>query len=127
MKGASQIAPFGVRLPDDLKAKIQDSAKLNGRSMNAEIVNILEEAMDNALSDDFDAETLKVIHLYEEKIKAMEDYITVQKQAYELAMEQIALLKDLIKKSTGFDLQEHFNKVVDYKAINDKYNDKQNK
>ncbi|MBF7978129.1 Arc family DNA-binding protein [Rahnella sp. LAC-M12] len=42
MKGASQIAPFGLRMPEELKDKISESAKTNGRSMNAEIVSILE-------------------------------------------------------------------------------------
>lgn len=44
MKGASQIAPLGVRIPDDLKERIQKQAKENGRSTNAEIVQILENS-----------------------------------------------------------------------------------
>lgn len=44
MKGASQIAPLGVRLPEDLKAKVQHRANENGRSMNAEIVSIIEKS-----------------------------------------------------------------------------------
>ncbi|EPF6064385.1 Arc family DNA-binding protein [Enterobacter cloacae] len=45
MKGASLIAPFGLRMPEDLKEKIALRAKNNGRSMNAEIVQILQEAV----------------------------------------------------------------------------------
>lgn len=45
MKGASNIAPLGVRLPDDLKIKIQERARKNGRSMNSEIVQILQDAI----------------------------------------------------------------------------------
>ena len=45
MKGASHIAPLGVRLPEDLKTKLQERAKRNGRSMNSEIVQILEDAL----------------------------------------------------------------------------------
>ena len=45
MKGASNIAPLGVRLPDDLKIKIQERARKNGRSMNSEIVQILHDAI----------------------------------------------------------------------------------
>jgi plasmid stability protein len=41
MKGASLIAPLGVRIPDELKSKIQEQAKENGRSMNAEILTFL--------------------------------------------------------------------------------------
>ena len=39
------IAPYGVRMPADLKDKLQDMAKRNGRSLNSEIVRILEEYM----------------------------------------------------------------------------------
>lgn len=43
MKGASQIAPFGLRMPEDLKDAIAERAKKNGRSMNSEIIHILED------------------------------------------------------------------------------------
>lgn len=46
MKGASLIAPFGLRMPEELKEKISERAKSNGRSMNAEIVQILQDALD---------------------------------------------------------------------------------
>lgn len=42
MKGMRNIAPMGVRIPDDLKEKVSLQAKENGRSMNAEIVSIIE-------------------------------------------------------------------------------------
>lgn len=45
MKGASLIAPFGLRMPEELKEKIAERAKSNGRSMNAEIVQILEDTV----------------------------------------------------------------------------------
>lgn len=38
MKGASQIAPFGLRMPEDLKEVISERAARNGRSMNSEII-----------------------------------------------------------------------------------------
>lgn len=37
------IAPFGLRMPGDLKRRIEYSAQMNRRSMNAEIVAALEE------------------------------------------------------------------------------------
>ncbi|EBJ4781928.1 Arc family DNA-binding protein [Salmonella enterica] len=46
MKGASLIAPFGLRMPEELKEKIAERAKNNGRSMNAEIVQILQDAIE---------------------------------------------------------------------------------
>jgi hypothetical protein len=33
-----QIPPFGLRLPSDLKLRVQEAAAANNRSMNAEIV-----------------------------------------------------------------------------------------
>lgn len=45
MKGMRNIAPFGLRMPDDLREDIQQRAKRNGRSMNSEIVQILEDAL----------------------------------------------------------------------------------
>lgn len=52
MKGASQIAPFGLRIPDELKEKIQARARQNGRSMNSEIVQILLDAVDGPPAED---------------------------------------------------------------------------
>ncbi len=50
MKGASQIAPFGLRMPEELKEAIAERAKRNGRSMNAEIVQILSDVIEDVLS-----------------------------------------------------------------------------
>ncbi|RSM31727.1 hypothetical protein C5B78_04515 [Aeromonas salmonicida] len=42
----SNIAPFGVRMPPDLKKRLEASAKKNSRSLNAEVVYWLQQAMD---------------------------------------------------------------------------------
>ncbi|HED4877395.1 TPA: Arc family DNA-binding protein [Stenotrophomonas maltophilia] len=43
----SREAPqFKLRMPDDLKQVIEDSARANGRSMNAEIVGRLEQSLE---------------------------------------------------------------------------------
>lgn len=36
---------FKLRLPADLKAKLDQRAKMNGRSINAELVQIVQEAI----------------------------------------------------------------------------------
>ena len=36
---------FKLRLPADLKAKVTQRAKMNGRSLNAEILQIVQDAM----------------------------------------------------------------------------------
>ena len=50
MNGMRNIAPTGVRIPDDLKIKLQERARRNGRSMNSEIVKILQTAVDGEAS-----------------------------------------------------------------------------
>lgn len=42
---ARQIPPFGVRMPDDLKAWVIGEARKEGRSMNNLIVQTLREKM----------------------------------------------------------------------------------
>lgn len=48
----SNIAPFGVRMPPDLKQRLEISAKNNNRSLNAEVVFWLQKAMDELDSGD---------------------------------------------------------------------------
>jgi hypothetical protein len=38
-----QIAPFGLRMPGDLKAEVKARAKRDGRSMNNHIVRVLQK------------------------------------------------------------------------------------
>ncbi|HGX3178744.1 TPA: Arc family DNA-binding protein [Klebsiella variicola] len=116
MKGASQIAPLGIRLPEELREKIKEKAKENGRSVNSEIVQMLEDALNND-AQGHDRELEIVSEAYEEHIKSLEKIINVQSLSMDLAKEQIALLKQHIKATTGFDVQKYFEKVVDYDAI----------
>ncbi|MCX8649947.1 Arc family DNA-binding protein [Gilliamella sp. B2776] len=50
IKAGRDIAPFGVRIPSDLKEKLQKLADQKGRSLNAEIVYRLSQSVnqDNA-------------------------------------------------------------------------------
>lgn len=45
------VAPFGLRMLPDLKARVEESAAQNGRSLNAEIVARLEEALSGNMPD----------------------------------------------------------------------------
>ncbi|RXW27709.1 Arc family DNA-binding protein [Enterobacter cloacae] len=82
MKGASQIAPFGVRMPEGLKDKLHEIARKNGRSLNSEIVRILDEyvngpkiePMENISEEDLDSpqKLHEVIKELGEKIMLME-------------------------------------------------------
>lgn len=40
-----QIPPFALRMPDELKAGLRNLAEQQRRSMNAQIVTMLEDAM----------------------------------------------------------------------------------
>lgn len=116
------IAPYGIRMPAELKEKVQERAKANGRSMNAEIVNLIEDALKK---DDFENEgaldTQSTVKALEDAIKSMVSVIEVQDTTIALAKEQIALLKHHIKISTGFDVQDFLNKSVDYEGIYSKH------
>lgn len=70
MKGASQIAPLGVRIPDELKEKIQARARKNSRSMNSEIVHILESAFTN--EDPEPQKQLSLLQIQEKLLKITE-------------------------------------------------------
>lgn len=45
------IAPFGVRMDDDLKAWVASRAARSNRSMNAEIVTIFQELREKEAAD----------------------------------------------------------------------------
>lgn len=45
-----QLPPYPLRMPDDMRMAVEQSAKENGRSMNAEIVARLQASFENPLS-----------------------------------------------------------------------------
>lgn len=96
MKGASLIAPLGVRIPDELKEKIQAQSKENGRSMNAEILYMLE----NSLSESPDQAAGKlheqVMHL-SNMLEMKEEVIALQKRTIQHMDKTIASLEENIK------------------------------
>lgn len=51
LKYPTRIAPYGLRMPPDLKDRVQAAAEANNRSMNAEIVATLERAYPAAGKD----------------------------------------------------------------------------
>ena len=44
------IAPFGVRMPPDLKSRVETAANKSGRSINAEIVTRLQQSFASSSS-----------------------------------------------------------------------------
>lgn len=78
MKGMRNIAPYGVRMPDALKERLTLRAHRNGRSMNSEIVMILQDAIDQednpkGIDDFVQAEADKFKEALLETLKTMYD------------------------------------------------------
>lgn len=46
MSRIRDIIPYSLRMPDSLKEKLAERAKKNGRSLNSEMVMILQSAVD---------------------------------------------------------------------------------
>jgi ABC-type taurine transport system ATPase subunit len=40
------IAPFGVRMPSDLKEMLEREAKINNRSLNSEVIDRLKKSLE---------------------------------------------------------------------------------
>ncbi|CAM8274313.1 Arc family DNA-binding protein [Morganella morganii] len=48
MSRVRDIIPYSLRMPDDLKTLLAERAKQNGRSLNSEMVMILQDAVNSA-------------------------------------------------------------------------------
>ncbi|EME1466151.1 Arc family DNA-binding protein [Serratia marcescens] len=78
MKGMRNIAPFGLRMPDQLREAVTERAKRNGRSMNAEIVQIIEDAIaaeKTGFTSGDTAELMKVIRIQSELLQQYKEAI----------------------------------------------------
>ena len=103
MKGASLIAPLGVRIPEDLKEKIQAQAKENGRSTNAEIVQILESSFskldegENNRSNENSGHYQYLLSMKDEIIEAQKETISHMENTINSLSEHINILKDHVE------------------------------
>lgn len=77
------IVQFNLRIPEELKQKIDDASKESGRSINAEAAYRLEQSFSSSTSDDFLQQQLK---------EAIERYKNTDKKLSDI-MTQIQLLK----------------------------------
>lgn len=50
-----RIAPFGLRLPPDLKGRVQQAASESNRSLNAEIIARLEASFETPSLEEYQA------------------------------------------------------------------------
>jgi hypothetical protein len=98
------IERFTVRMPDGLRDAVAERAKRNGRSMNSEIINMIEEAIkrdsiiDGALKEHAD------IKLDESKASELE---LLQEQIIAIQKSENALLKrkvEILSRLSGDDV-----------------------
>lgn len=92
-KYPTRIAPYGLRMPPDLKERVEAAAKFNNRSMNAEIVATLEEKY--PAPTPFGDALTAAMRAWEEVIREMEE-INVQ-------MRSTKDPKEVIRLSDRFD------------------------
>ena len=90
------VERFTVRMPDGMRDAVATRAKANGRSMNAEIVQILEDALKGSEwnLDSTDTNEMKTIIRMQEKLLA--DYA----DALERGSEIFKLIAESNKKPT---------------------------
>lgn len=48
-----QYPMFGLRMPPELRERVERESKINGRSLNAEIVNILQRSFEKGVQSEY--------------------------------------------------------------------------
>ena len=88
---------YNLRLPPELKEKIQESAKQLNRSMNADIVARLEESFEKTDQNEFDKEfVLQVIKSQESTITDLTDQIKHLKMSFDVLTKELHAKKNRI-------------------------------
>ncbi|HCM9129095.1 TPA: Arc family DNA-binding protein [Enterobacter asburiae] len=94
------IAPYGVRMPAELKDKIQEKAKAHGRSMNAEIVQMLESSLsqrdegEDGYSKEMSEHHQSLLKMKDEVIETQKETISHMENTINSLNEHINILKD---------------------------------
>ena len=88
---------YNLRLPPELKEKIQESAKQLNRSMNADIVARLEQSFEKDDAAEFDKEfVLQVIKSQESTITDLTDQIKHLKMSFDVLTKELQEKKNRI-------------------------------
>lgn len=74
----SNVPPFGLRMLPDLRAKVEQAAADNGRSLNAEILARLEQSFDPIIvnvrdTGDMYGELEKIVERVIRKVRSEDD------------------------------------------------------
>jgi len=73
------INPFGLRMPPELKEKLEEEAKKNMRSLNAELVARLEESFERKVDNTEVAELTYQVQLLLQMMREKEELDKVNK------------------------------------------------
>ena len=88
---------YNLRLPPELKEKIQESAKQLNRSMNADIVARLEQSFEKDDAAEFDKEfVLQVIQNQQVTIQDLTDQIKHFKMSFDILTKELQEKKNRI-------------------------------
>ncbi|MDH0711958.1 Arc family DNA-binding protein [Acinetobacter johnsonii] len=88
---------YNLRLPPELKEKIQESAKQLNRSMNADIVARLEQSFEKDDAAEFDKEfVLQVIQNQQATIQDLTDQIKHLKMSFDVLTKELHAKKNRI-------------------------------
>lgn len=107
MKGMRNIAPFGLRMPDELREAIAERAKKNGRSMNAEIIARLNATIsydDYGHSPSGFQEVRELVLSYKSQVEEMsarlDDAHSKLEQSISLDKESVDKINEALEKAT---------------------------
>ncbi len=100
MKSTEEASQFSVRLPLDIRMRMQKSVKRKGRSLNAEIVTRLnymldmEDDGDCTLGDEvFDVETIGNLMDELKRLRSRIEYVCSEQYQHDLADAVINIIK----------------------------------
>ncbi|EGT5653775.1 Arc family DNA-binding protein [Cronobacter sakazakii] len=94
---SQEMDRFNLRFPEGMREAIAERAKRNGRSMNSEIIQIIEDtlnrdnlinaAVDENISDKLDESKVSELEILQEKI------IAIQRSEVNLLRQQVDILR----------------------------------
>lgn len=110
-KPMANIPPFGLRMQPELKARVEEAARANNRSLNAEIVQILEEKFPEPL--DLAQRLNHIVNLFSalRKVAGHEDAIN---SLTELLLDTIEGIASGRVESVDIDTQNRVKEHLDH-------------
>jgi len=105
------INPFGLRMQPQLRARMEEAAKQNNRSLNAEITRRLEESFEAKATSEGRANALELKAMMTES--SLLAALTALVQQQPKSDERDTLLKQLIERFDALgDIQQRFDELT---------------